>query len=123
MTRNHPAAPDRPRDGIESIGTPSGDARAPAPVRHVPLDGGGEFRIEQDGRSVAEATYTIDSDGAMVIRHTHVSDELRGQGVALRLTRAAVDHARRGGMQVVPVCSYARKTIARHEDLQDVLKS
>lgn len=128
MIRDNPAAPVQPPDGAEPGGGRPGNAQpdeahAPPSIRHVALDGGGEFRIERDGHRIAELTYTVDGDGAMVIQHTHVSNALRGQGIALQLTRAAVEHARRDGLQVVPVCAYARAAIERHHDLQDVLKS
>lgn len=93
-----------------------------APIRHLEQDGGGAFIVERDGRRLAELTYTFDRDGTAVLNHTFVSDELRGRGMALRLTKSAVEWARRSDVKVVPVCSYARSVFQQHHELTDVLR-
>lgn len=102
----------------------SADSAKPldAPIRHREQDGGGAFVAERNGKRVAELTYTLDRDGTAVLNHTFVSDELRGQGIALRLTKSAVEWARRSKIKVVPVCSYARAVFQKHPELTDVLR-
>ena len=92
------------------------------PVRHVERDGGGAFIVERDGERMAELTYAIDHDGSAILNHTYVSDELRGQGMALKLTMSAVQWARSSNTKVVPVCSFARAVFERHQELADVLR-
>lgn len=93
-----------------------------APIRQLEQDGGGAFVVERDGKRLAELTYTLDRDGTAVLNHTFVSDELRGRGMALRLTESAVEWARRSNVKVVPVCSYARAVFQQHNELKDVLR-
>lgn len=62
-----------------------------------------------------------ESGGRMVIVHTDVPPEFRGRGLAGRLVRAALDHARAQGWVVEPRCSYAADWIRRHPDYADLL--
>lgn len=102
--------------------TQKDEASSPTtPPRHVVQDDGGAFLVERAGERLAEMTYAMDGQGRAVIDHTWVSPALRGEGTGLALLRAAVDWARRDGVRVVPVCSFARAAFARHEELADVL--
>lgn len=56
------------------------------------------------------------SDGRASFVHTFVPPELRGQGHAGVLTRAALAHAQQAGWQVVPVCSYVQVFLRRNPE-------
>ncbi len=77
------------------------------------------FTLAVDGRQ-AVLDYQL-RDGAMVITHTGVPDALGGRGIAALLTRAALAHARAGGLKVVPECSYASAFMQRHGEYADLL--
>lgn len=55
-------------------------------------------------------------DGRAAFVHTFVPPELRGQGHAAALTRAALAQARHAGWQVVPVCSYVQVFLRRNPE-------
>jgi len=55
--------------------------------------------------------------GVMTILHTEVDPALEGRGVAGALVRAALAHARSGGLRVESVCTYARSYMDRHPEL------
>ena len=57
----------------------------------------------------------------MEIVHTEVPPPLAGRGIAARLVRAALTHARTNALEVVPLCSYVRAYMRRHPDTQDLL--
>jgi predicted GNAT family acetyltransferase len=48
------------------------------------------------------------------IKHTVVPEDMGGQGVGGRLVQAAVDYAKREGLDLVVTCSFARGWLAKH---------
>ena len=90
-----------------------------APVRHQP----GIFYIERGGKRVAELTYAMVGDSA-VVGHTWVDPSMRGGTMAPDLVAAVVDWARSEKHTITPVCSYVRKVMDRApERYADVRKS
>ena len=57
----------------------------------------------------------------MIITHTLVPPELRGRGIAEKLTRMALGDARMKRLKVVPACSYVAKFIQRHAEYRDLV--
>ena len=88
-----------------------------------------EERGETKGRYVARApdkpdaemTYSIASPTMIIIDHTGVPDEWRGQGVGKALVQRGVEDARARGVKIVPLCPFAKAQIARNPDWRDVL--
>lgn len=60
------------------------------------------------------------SDGVMTITHTVVPSEIGGRGIAGALVKAALEHARSGGLKVVPQCSYADAWMRKHPDYEEL---
>jgi uncharacterized protein len=57
----------------------------------------------------------------MMLVHTEVPPQLEGRGIASILVRAAFEHARQNGMDVLPVCSYVRTWVQRHPEFSSLL--
>ena len=57
----------------------------------------------------------------MMLVHTEVPPQLEGKGFASRLVRAAFDHARQNGLDVLPVCSYVAAWARRHPEVETLL--
>ncbi|MBI5690611.1 MAG: N-acetyltransferase [Verrucomicrobia bacterium] len=85
-------------------------------VRHNEAEQRFEIAV---GTSLAVAEYTRNTDG-IVMTHTFVPPDLRGRGLAERLVRAALEHARAQNWRVVPACSYVAGFIERHPAYQDL---
>ena len=79
-------------------------------IEHQPARG--RFQAIVDGEACV-ADYRLDG-GVMLITHTAVAPRLQGRGIAGALVQAALDHARSQGLQVNPLCSYARAYLRRH---------
>ena len=93
------------------------------PIRHEGGDRHGMFFIEREGRRVAELTYRMLGDTA-VVDHTWVDPSLRGGRFAPRLVDAVVGWAREGQRKISPACSYVRMVMDRAPDTyQDVRKA
>jgi uncharacterized protein len=85
---------------------------APAVINN---EAASRFEVQEDGR-LAELTYRRNGK-RLVLVHTEVPVELEGRGLGGRLVSAAVDHAAREGMTVVPLCPFARGWLERHADV------
>ena len=77
------------------------------------------FRLEQDGKMLAEITWTMLGD-VMAVDHTFVSPDLRGQGVAKKLLDRAAAYAREKEYKMEPICSYVVTAFERYEDYNDI---
>jgi predicted GNAT family acetyltransferase len=90
-------------------------------IEHAGDDGGGAWFIALDGRRVGEMSYVTTGAGEITILHTEVGEELRGRGAGAKLVEAGVAWARANHKKVVAQCAYAKATIAKRKELQDVL--
>jgi len=59
--------------------------------------------------------------GKIVFDHTEVPAPLEGEGLAARLTRAALDYARANHLRVVSLCPFVSSYIRRHPEVQDLV--
>lgn len=91
-------------------------------IRHEEHGTAGAFFIDDQGRRVAELTYTRQEPRTAVLQHTEVSTLLQGRGVARKLLDHAVAWARQTGTRIVPVCPYAKAVFDRTPELADVLR-
>lgn len=66
---------------------------------------------------------TDEDRGTISIVSTFVNPELRGQGIAEKLTDEVVAYARKNDLKIKPVCSYAVKYFEEREDLHDIVKT
>lgn len=66
-------------------------------------------------------TYTMPAANKMIIEHTEVSDELRGQNAGYQLVHAAVDYARANNIKIIPLCPFANSVFKKKPEFADVL--
>jgi len=59
--------------------------------------------------------------GKLVLVHTEVPRELAGHGIGSALVRAGIEFARKHGLTVVPLCSFATDYIRRHQEYVDLV--
>lgn len=70
----------------------------------------------------AALTYTLAGKALLIIDHTEVEDSLRGQGVGRQMLDFVVNLARERGLQILPLCPYARAVFKKDESIHDVLR-
>lgn len=93
------------------------------PVTHAASEHHGAFALDVDGKRLAQMTYKIAADQAIVINHTEVDDALRGSGAGKKLLAALVEWARAEKRGVVPICPFAKAMFEKTPEFQDVLKA
>lgn len=90
-------------------------------IQNKQTGGKGKFFLEQEGEVMAEMTYTMPAVNKMIIDHTEVDDELRGQNVGYNLVKASVEYARMNGIKIIPLCPFAKSIFDKRAELRDVL--
>ncbi len=77
------------------------------------------FELATDGETAIADCRT--EPNKWIVTHVEVPVALRGGGVASQLAAGIVEHARREGGKIVPVCPFMVTYFARHPDARDVL--
>ena len=72
------------------------------------------YALNEDGKLVAEITFPETAPGVYTMDHTFVDPSLRGQGMADKLVRAALEQIRENGGTPAATCSYAAAWLAKH---------
>lgn len=70
---------------------------------------------------IAEITYVPTGEDRIIIDHTYVSNELRGQGIARKLLDEVANYARTENKKIIPLCSYAKTQMEKHDEYHDLL--
>jgi len=78
------------------------------------------YELVDDGGQVGFADFRIDGD-RVVMPHTVIDPARRGEGLAARLVRGALEDIRADGRSVVPTCWYVAEYIDRHPEYADLL--
>lgn len=73
---------------------------------------------EQD--SLAKIDFVYDGED-IIIEHTLVSEQLKGQKVARQLLEKVVGLAREKNKTIIPICSYAKSELNKSDRYLDVL--
>jgi uncharacterized protein len=89
-------------------------------IEHEQKEHRGAFFILQDGKRLAQLTYTV-AGTRVILDHTEVDDALRGTGAGGKLVAAAVDWARAGNRRLLPLCPFARSVFDKTPEYADVL--
>ena len=84
------------------------------------LESKGSFFVEIEGKILAEMTFSKAGPERIIIDHTEVGDELRGQGVGLKLVEFAVNFVRERNIKMLPLCPFTKATLLRHPEWKDV---
>ena len=100
---------------------PGDEAIVEHPIAHEESGHRGAFFIEQDGKRLAEMTYSRVSAALIIIDHTEVDASLGGQGAGRSLLDAAVRWARETHTKVLATCPFASAQFARDPSIRDVL--
>jgi predicted GNAT family acetyltransferase len=97
---------------------PEPDLPEEAEVVHVPE--ASRFELRAGDERIGEAAYRR-RNGRIAFIHTEVDEALEGRGLGSRLVTAALDEARREGLEVVPLCPFVARFIERHPEYEDLV--
>jgi predicted GNAT family acetyltransferase/glutaredoxin len=78
------------------------------------------YELRLGGRLVGLTAYRR-RNGHIAFTHTEVDESCEGRGFGSRLAAAALDDARRQGIDVVPLCPFIAHYIERHPDYEQLV--
>ena len=78
--------------------------------------------LNDEAKEIGEMTWSDAGPDIMIIDHTFVEPEYRGQKLSEKLVLNGVELARREGKKIIPLCPYAKKEFERKPEYQDVLR-
>ncbi len=81
----------------------------------------GSFFIEENGKKLAEMTYSKAGDDKIIIDHTEVGEALKGTGAGKKMVEQAVNYARENDLKIIPLCPFAKAQFAKTPEYSDVL--
>ena len=77
------------------------------------------FVIYKNGKEVF--VEYLPKEGELNLYHTHTDVELRGQGLAALVVRAALDYVKENNLKVVPTCSYVQSFISKNDEYKELV--
>lgn len=104
----------RGTDELEEAAGPVAEAE----VVDVPEESRYELRLH--GRLIGLAAYRR-RDGRIAFTHTEVDESCEDRGCGSRLAEAALEDARRQGLDVVPLCPFIARYIERHPEYEQLV--
>ena len=82
----------------------------------------GTFEIFDADVKAGEMAYTWAGDSMLIIDHTDVEDQFRGQGIGRQLLDALVAFAREQEIKVISLCPFSKSVFDKDQSIHDVLK-
>ena len=94
------------------------------PAKNVALKSGESrfYLVDDKGVEIAEMTYSKSGEGLIIIDHTNVDENHRGNGLGMKLFLKVIDMARQEGMKIIPECPYAKSVFEKSDVYDDVLR-
>ncbi|HEY3369904.1 MAG TPA: GNAT family N-acetyltransferase [Prolixibacteraceae bacterium] len=81
----------------------------------------GMFYISRDSYLLAKMTYVWAGTDKIIITHTVVNDNLKGQGIGKQLVEKAVSFAREKGIKIIPLCPFVKSVLSKGKEYNDVI--
>lgn len=66
-------------------------------------------------------SYTLAGKSTIIIDHTEVNNEYRGQNIGKRILMEVINYVRENKIKIIPLCPFAKSVFDRTEEIRDVL--
>ncbi|WP_068598703.1 GNAT family N-acetyltransferase [Vaginella massiliensis] len=81
----------------------------------------GEFIAISNEQQVGFVTFSVAGEDKIIIDHTEVQKQFKGEGIGAQLIEFAVNDARNNHYKISPLCPFAKAEFEKHSEYQDVL--
>lgn len=90
-------------------------------IEHEEENSKGRWIALNYGEEAGEMTYSVAGDDKIIIDHTFVSDDFKGQGIGAKLLETAVDYVKAHDLKIIPLCPYVKSRFDKDTELQSLL--
>ena len=90
-------------------------------IKQIDLGTKGYFVASDAEHEAGRITYTFAGNSKIIIDHTDVNDEYRGQNIGKRILMEIVEYARENKIKIIPLCPFAKAIFEKVESIRDVL--
>ena len=90
-------------------------------IKHNKEMNKGHFAALDDGKTAGGIYYTLAGETRMILDHTEVNDDYRGQGIGKKILMYIVEHARENKIKIIPLCPFAKSVFDKTDSIRDVL--
>lgn len=90
-------------------------------IKQIDEGAKGYFVANDDRKEAGRMTYTVAGNSKIIIDHTEVNDEFRGQSIGKRLLMKIVEYSRQNNIKIIPLCPFVKSVFDRTEEIRDVL--
>jgi uncharacterized protein len=109
-------------DYFRSSGELEAAAGSPGEAEVIDAPQASRYELRLGGCLIGLAAYRR-RDGRIAFTHTEVDESCEGRGFGSRLVAAALEDARREGLEVVPLCPFIAHYIERHPEYEQLVAS
>lgn len=81
----------------------------------------GRFVIYENNEFAGEMTFTWVAATRIIIDHTSVEDDFKGEGIGKKMVLESVRFARKREIKIIPLCPFAKHVFDKEEGIRDVL--
>ena len=89
-------------------------------IQHEETETKGAFYIVEGTQRIAELTYSKAGTERIILDHTDVSEDHRGENLGYELVFHSVQFAREHKLKILPLCPFARSVFSKNKELRDV---
>lgn len=81
----------------------------------------GFFGAFDGNKEAGRMSYTFAGKSTIIIDHTEVNNEYRGQNIGKRILMEVINYVRENKIKITPLCPFAKSVFDRTEEIRDVL--
>ena len=90
-------------------------------IRQIESGTKGYFAALDGNKEAGRMSYTFAGETKMILDHTEVNNEYRGQNIGKRILMEVVKFARENKIKIIPLCPFAKSVFDRTTEIRDVL--
>ena len=92
-------------------------------ILHEDNQKNGRFYIEVNNETIAEMTYVWTGTDKIIVDHTEVDEQLKGQNIGKKLFYEMIKWVREKQIKVIPLCPFVKSVFSKTTEYNDVLFS